>query len=195
MTQLYARLRLLRILAVLLVVPALLSGCGWYYGPGLTRLGAGDGWFPLPIQRWLTSSGVETTALLICRPDVCVAPSVAILMEADATAARQLDAALASDRVLTARKARPVLRRIGLAPKTIIPQVEAISRIERFMHHGHPALRIAMLPKSGSGRAAYAVVISQETALGRRYALAVTTDPGLALEQASLVLGSVPYGG
>ncbi len=192
MKRVHAKLRLL---AMLLLVPVLLSGCGWYYGPGLTRLGAGDGWFPLPIQRWLTSSGVETTAMLICRPDVCSAPSVAILMEADGVAARQLDATLASDRALTARKPRAVLRRIGLAPKTVIPKVEATSRIERFMHDGNPALRIAMLPKSGSGRGAYAVVLSQATAQGRRYALAVTTDPVLALELAGLVLGSAPYGG
>jgi hypothetical protein len=63
------------------------------------------------------------------------------------------------------------------------------------MHAGNPALRIALTTKSGQGRAAYAVILSQATAQGRRYALAVTTDPQVALDQASQILGSVTYGG
>jgi hypothetical protein len=216
-TYIKARLRTgPRLLCVALLcfsIAPLLSGCGWTYGPGLTQLHASDGWYPLPVQRWLTSSGVETTAMLICRADVCGSPSVAILMEADWAAARQLDAALASNKALTERKARTerklrtmqkaralpgrpgVKHRAGPVPEVIRPRQEAISHIERFMHQGNPALRIAMEPKSGSGRSAYAVVLSQAVATGRRYALAVTTDPQLALNQAEAILASVPYGG
>jgi hypothetical protein len=183
------RPRFLRFTLLMTILPMLLSGCGWY-GNGLSALPANEGWFPLPIHRWLVNAGVETTAMVICPPDRCASPGVAILFEADPATARQLEASLNDDRALTARKPRPILHRIGERARAASPKIKAISRVERFTDQGNPVLRIAMVPQSGNGKAAFAVVISIKQAQGRRYALAIATNAEQALSQARAIAAS-----
>jgi hypothetical protein len=184
----------------LLPLSLVLHGCG-AYGAGFRELAWADGWQRLPIGRWLLNDDIQPKALVICPREICPQMAVVALFEAEGRAAAELERALASDTLLSARKkpsqARGQTRTIGGQPaKTAAkkPDVTATTHIERFMVDGMAATRVAMTPqpaKPGSaaqpalaGNSAYAVVLTQRFGTRLKAVMAVTTSPDTALTQA-----------
>lgn len=176
---------------LLLALCPFLQGCA-AYGSGFRELAWADGWQPLPIGRWLLNDGIQPKAIVICPRGTCTHMAVVALFVAEGKDAAALELSLASDRFLSERKARPRPRTIGGKPARQ-PDVQARTRIERFVVDGMPATRVSLTPEktasSGSkpgvvGNSAYAVVLAQRSGSTLKAVVAITTDPDMALTQA-----------
>jgi hypothetical protein len=160
-------------------------------------LSAAQGWVRMPISRWLLNEGVQPRLLLMCPRGVCPQMSLVALFEAGGEAASAMERELASDRLLSERKSkRPPPRTISgkpAAPKG--PETTAETTIERFTVDGAKGWRVALTPKIDPkaarqvpppppGNHAFIVVLTKREGEVLKAAVAVTTDPDLALAQA-----------
>jgi hypothetical protein len=160
-------------------------------------LSAAQGWVRMPISRWLLNEGVQPRLLLMCPRATCTHMSMVALFEAAGEAASAMERELASDKLLTERKSkRPPPRTIGgkpAAPKG--PETTAETTIERFTVDGAKGWRVALTPKADPkaagqvpppppGNHAFIVVLTRREGDIMKAAVAVTTDPDLALAQA-----------
>ncbi|MGL4729943.1 MAG: hypothetical protein ACRCWO_14435 [Bosea sp. (in: a-proteobacteria)] len=161
------------------------------------ELSAAQGWVRLPTSRWLLNEGVLPRYVLMCPRATCTHMSMIALFEASGEAAAAMERELASDKVLSNRKnKRPPPRTIGgkpQAPKGT--ETTAETTIERFTLDGAKGYRVALTPKIDPkltrqtpppppGNHAFVVVLTKREGAVLKAAIAVTTDPDLALGQA-----------
>jgi hypothetical protein len=185
-----------RLAATALFLSLGLGGCA-AQGANHVEISAAQGWVRLPISRWLLNEGVRPRTLLMCPRATCTHMSMIALFEANGEAAVAMEKELASDRLLSERKnRRRPARTIGgkpQAPKG--PETVAETTIERFTVDGAKGYRVALTPKVDPkaarqdpppppGNHAFAVVLTKREGEVLKAAIAVTTDPDLALGQA-----------
>jgi hypothetical protein len=186
-------------LALLLCLP--LAGCvslgGWLgnlEGEGVAELPANEGWQRLPLGRWLLDDGIAPAALVICPAQLCTHVGMAAILEAEGPDALKIEADLADDRMLSRRNAPTKPRIIGGGRARKVSNIKAQTHIQRSMLDGMAVTSVALTPQSshaGRGQAsargpnrAYAVVLSQRFGPRLKLAIAITTDPDIALIQA-----------
>ncbi len=189
-----------RLVAATLALALSATGCaaqGAGQGPNAVDLSAASGWVRLPVGRWLLNEGVMPRAVLMCPRATCPQQGMIALFEASGEAASAMEKELASDKLLSDRKAkRPPARTISgqpQAPKG--PEATAETTIERFTVDGAKGYRVALTPKEDPkaraqtpppppGNHAFAVVLTKREGDVLKAAIAVTVDPHLALRHA-----------
>lgn len=162
-----------------------LAGCAGF-DAGIAGLPAASGWAPLPTHDWLLNEGLGPAKIVYCEVPTCPRPAVVATFSAEGEEAGRLLRALADPTALlrakrvtvaTARDPRQKSNPTKEKPKSR----EAAERIEA---DGFAGYRVTLSPEIAGGHQAYAVVLTARDGDKVRAALAVTTDPDAALEEA-----------
>jgi len=172
-------------LAIAATTLALLAGCGGY-GLGLPELPAIDGWRQLPLRNWLMNDELGPARIVYCPPQSCQRPGVVATLTAEGEEATRLMRSLADPQALMRAKRYEiqVARDPHSKRKTTTSPRKSNARVEPVEADGLKGYRVILSPRIAGGHVAYAVVLGRREADRAVAALAVTTDPDAALEEA-----------
>jgi hypothetical protein len=150
--------------------------------PGLRAAG----WARLPTHDWLLNEGLGPANIIYCEVPSCPRPSVVATFSAEGEEGRRLLRALADPRSLLQAKRLPVAtaRDPRFKAKPSKEKPKSREKAERIEADGLAGYRVTLSPEAADGHEAYAVVLTARDGDKVRAALAVTTDPGAALDEA-----------
>ncbi len=166
-------------LAAALACALPLAACeGFHFTGGLTGLAAEDGWFELPVGRWLVADGIQARAVSVCPPARCGAPG---LVARFTLSGRE---AAAADRIASnpARTLAPP-RAAGGGKKAIPPPSVVAASID-----GWRGARITIAGTKQAGRAAHVMVLAKPAGDRRDVVLAVSDNPDSAVALATATI-------
>ena len=167
------------------VALALLAGCGGY-GLGLPELPAIAGWQQLPLRKWVINDDLGPAQIVYCPSRTCGRPAMVATLTAQGEEATRLMRSLADPQALMRAKRYEieVARDPRLTHKPKSAPRKSIARAEPVEADGLKGYRVILSPKIAGGHVAYAVVLARREADRAMAAIAVTTDPDAALQQA-----------
>jgi hypothetical protein len=164
---------------------ALLSACA-SFGSGIAELPAASGWERLPIRSWLLNEGLGPATIVYCPARSCARPAVVATFSARGETAAQLLRALADTKALLAAKRveAATARDPRFKRKVSVGKPKSSEHAEPLQVDGLKGYRVSLSPDIAGGSAAYAVVLAKRDGDLVKAALAVTTDPEAALQEA-----------
>ena len=164
----------------------LLGACLDDYGVGIDLLPGSAGWQSLPVRSWLLNEGLGPVTIVYCLPPRCAAPSVAATFEAEGETALRLERELANPKTLLMAKRYEVqkARDPRFKGKADTEARKSSEKVERVTADGLDGYRVTLAPQIAGGHSAYAVVLSKRMEGSVKAALAVSTDPDTALQEA-----------
>jgi hypothetical protein len=163
----------------------LLAGCAGF-DTGIAGLPAASGWRRLPVHDWLLNEGLGPAKIVYCEVPSCPRPAVVATFSAEGEAAARLLRALSDPKSLLAAKRVEVATARDPRVKSKIGKEKPRSReeAERIEADGFAGYRVTLRPATADGHPAFAVVLSKRYDDKVKAALAVTTDPDAALQEA-----------
>jgi len=175
------RPQLLALVALLL----LLHGCVGF-GAGIAGLPASAGWERLPVRSWVLNDGLGPVTIVYCPARNCPRPAMVATFQSQGETSTLLLRALADSKaLLTAKRAEVATARDPRKKRnTADTRPKSSEHAEPVTVDGLDGYRVSLTPDIPGGHAAYAVVLARRDGEVVRVALAVTTDPGAALQDA-----------
>jgi hypothetical protein len=167
------------------VVLLALAGCGGYE-LGLPDLPSIAGWQQLPLRNWVMNEELGPARIVYCQPRFCVRPAVVATLTAQGQEATRLMRSLADPQALLRAKRYEVAvaRDPRFKRKTTDSPRKSGAHAEPIEAGGLKGYRVTLSPSIAGGHAAYAVVLARPEADRAQVALAITTDPDAALQEA-----------
>lgn len=174
-----------RAAAALVASLALLSACVGF-GSGIAELPASSGWQRLPIRNWLLNEGFGPATIVYCPVPLCAQPAMVATFSVQGEMAVRLMHTLADPKALLEAKRveAATARDPRFKRKAARQKPKSSEHAERVEADGLTGYRVTLSPDIAGGHAAYAVVLARHDDDVAKIALAVTTDPDAALQEA-----------
>lgn len=172
-----------------------LMSCG-HFGPGLAELPSEQGWHVMPVAKWIIENALRPETVVFCPAERCIAPAMVAVFRVHGQEATRLERDIADNPAKLLRQpvekpTRP-LRRTEKDSKPAHPGSD--TTIEKIDLEGLKGARIILSSRAPDMRLASGVVLARRSGTGLALAVAVTTDPDLALRHARAAIRSASPG-
>ncbi|MFI5013290.1 MAG: hypothetical protein ACHQAY_13185 [Hyphomicrobiales bacterium] len=174
-----------RVALAILASLTLLSACAGF-GSGIAELPATSGWQRLPVRSWLLNEGFGAATIVYCPAQSCARPAMVATFSAEGETALRLMRSLADPKalLLAKRVEVAVARDPRFKRKAASEKPKSSEHAEPVAADGLSGYRVTLSSDVAGGHVAYAVVLAKRDADAVKVALAVTTDPDAALQDA-----------